>query len=73
VEPLIWVRAGAVKLSPALMVSVPVLLKLAAVVEMLLLVPAMVSWPVLVARPASQCEIGRVSGDGLRRARQVKI
>ena len=40
------------KLSLLLMVSVPVLLKLAAVVETLLAVPAMVSFPVLVANPA---------------------
>ena len=52
VEPLICVSLAAVKLSPPLMVSVPVLLKLAAVVETLLPVPAMVSFPVLLARPA---------------------
>ena len=49
VEPLIWVSAGAVKVSPLLMVSVPVLLKLAAVVDRLLLVPAMVRLLVLEA------------------------
>src|SRR5579859_3735770 len=53
VVPLICVSFGAVKLSPELMVSVPVLLKLAAVVETLLLEPAMVSFPLLVASPAS--------------------
>src|SRR4029077_18101657 len=52
VEPLIWLRAAAVKLSPLLMVNVPVLLKLAAVVETLLALPAMVSLPVLLANPA---------------------
>ncbi len=49
---LIWVRLPAVKLSPLLMVSVPVLLKLAAVVVTLLQVPAMVRVLVLKAKPA---------------------
>ena len=53
VVPLIWVRAFAVKLSPLLMVSVPVLLKLAAVVDALLLEPPMVSLPLFTASPAS--------------------
>ena len=53
VEPLICVSLAAVKLSPLLMVSVPVLLKLAAVVDTLTPVPAMVRLPVLVASAAS--------------------
>src|ERR1700683_931529 len=52
VVPLICVSLGAVKLSPLLMVIAPVLLKLVAVVETALLVPAIVNVPVLVARLA---------------------
>jgi len=53
VVPLICVSLGAVKLSPLSVVNVPVLLKLLAVVETLLLVPPMVSVPEFVVRPAS--------------------
>jgi len=69
------------------MVSVPVLLKLAAVVETLLLLPPIVSFPEFVANPASafvlfdvfsmvppaRVRVRGVRGDGLRRASDIQV